>query len=118
MKSLAISLLLVAIAAVSVTVGQALATSQTSAKKATTLRVVMRDPGCHWFAVGGKFAVKTTVAGPVEVANFDEAALKVVGNGTTKRIPVGKQLLLARGHYAITMVGQAADDNHLKLTVK
>jgi len=35
----------------------------------------------------------------------------------TKLDGVGKELVLARGVYHITMVGQAPDDNHLKLVV-
>ena len=56
-------------------------------------------------------------SGRCKVANYDEAALKVAGAGAVKKIPVGKKILLGRGHYVITMVGQASDDNHLKLTV-
>lgn len=115
--TLTLGIALISIAAAAFTTGQALATGATHAKAPSTLRVVMRDPGCHWFAVGTKFTTKTSVAGQVKVANLDEAALKVTGNGVTKRIPVGKQLLLGPGRYVITMVGQAADDNHLKLTV-
>lgn len=114
--TLVLGITLLSIAFAAFTTGRALATT-THATAPSTLKVVMRDPGCHWFAVGAKFKVKTTVAGPVKVANFDEAALKVTGNGMTKRIPVGKQLLLRHGRYVITMVGQAPDDNHLKLTV-
>jgi hypothetical protein len=33
-------------------------------------------------------------------------------------VGVGKTLLLGKGTYAITMVGQAPDDNHLKLVVR
>ena len=116
MKTLALAFMLVAVAVVSVTAGEALAT--THAKAPSTLKVVMRDPGCHWFAIGGKFALKATVAGPVRITNLDEATLLVTGNGVTKRIPVLQKLLVARGHYVITMVGQAPDDNHLKLTVR
>ena len=85
--------------------------------KPATLTVVMHDPGCHWFSVAGKFKTSASVSGPVKVANYDEATLKVAGAGAVKKIPVGKKLLLGRGHYVITMVGQASDDNHLKLTV-
>ncbi len=85
--------------------------------KSATLSVVMHDPGCHWFSVAGKFKTSTAVSGPVKVANYDEATLRVAGAGSVKKIPVGKKLLLGRGHYVITMVGQASDDNHLKLTV-
>jgi hypothetical protein len=116
--ALALGIALISIALAAVTTGQAFATTATHAKAPATLKVVMSDPGCHWFAVGAKLKLTATVAGPVRLANFDEAALKVKGNGITKRIPVGKQLLLRTGHYAITMVGQAPDDNHLKLTVK
>ena len=116
--TLVLGLALLSIAAAAVTTGQALATTATHAKSPSTLKVVMRDPGCHWFAVGSKFTTKAAVAGPIRLANLDEAALKVAGNGATKRVPVGKQLLLTHGRYAITMVGQAADDNHLKLIVK
>jgi hypothetical protein len=115
-KTLALAFTLVAVALVSVTAGEAFAT--THAKAPSTLKVVMRDPGCHWFAIGGKFALKATVAGPVRVTNLDEATLLVTGNGTTRKIPVLRKLLVTRGHYVITMVGQASDDNHLELTVK
>jgi hypothetical protein len=58
------------------------------------------------------------VKGPARLLNVDEAALRVVGHGTTARVAVGKTVLLAKGSYAITMVGQAPDDNHLKLVVR
>ena len=90
----------------------------------TTLIVAMRDPGCHWFYVGGgpnhRNYVKTLVRrGPVTLINLDEAALKIKGPGGTKTERVGAKLTLtAKGVYSITMVRQAADDNHLKLTIK
>jgi hypothetical protein len=82
------------------------------------LRVVMRDPGCHWFAVAGKYTTSATVSSPIRLLNLDMAALDATSNGAVKRIPVGHSLLLGRGHYDITMVGQAPDDNHLKLNVR
>lgn len=90
----------------------------------TTLIVAMRDPGCHWFYTGGgpnqRKYVKTVVRhGPVALLNLDEAALKIKGPGGTKTARVGAKLTLrAKGVYAITMVKQAPDDNHLKLTIK
>jgi len=90
----------------------------------TTLIIAMRDPGCHWFYTGGgpshRKYVKTLVrSGPVTLLNLDEAALIVKGPGGTKTQPVGAKLTLkAKGVYRITMVKQAADDNHLKLTIK
>ena len=90
----------------------------------TTLIVAMRDPGCHWFYVGGgpnqRKYVKTIVRhGPVALLNLDEAALVVKGPGGTKTARVGAKLTLtAKGVYRITMVKQAPDDNHLKLTIK
>jgi hypothetical protein len=99
----------------------ALAGGQAFAKpvhaKSATLTIVMHDPGCHSFSIAGKFKTSAKVAGPVKVANYDEATLKVVGAGAVEKIPVGKKIVLGRGHYVITMVGQASDDNHLKLTV-
>lgn len=83
-----------------------------------TLRIVMHDPGCHWFLAGGTFLKTETTSGPVRVANLDEATLKVASRTGVRRIPVGKSLVLTRGSYTITMVGQAPDDNHLALTVR
>jgi hypothetical protein len=79
--------------------------------------VAMHDPGCHWFFTAGAFRKTMTVKGPVALLNQDEAALRVVGPAGVKRDPVGKKLLLGRGVYRITMVGQAPDDNTLKLVV-
>jgi hypothetical protein len=95
---------------------QALARTSTPATK--TVVVAMHDPGCHWFAVKGKFLKSLTVTGPVKLANFDEATLLVAGANGVKRDPVGKLISLTAGHYRITMVGQAPDDNHLKLVVR
>jgi len=89
-----------------------------SAHRATTVTVVMKDPGCHWFSANGKLTTKLAVAGPVSLYNIDEAALKVVGPHGVKLDGVGKKLALAKGAYHITMVGQAADDNHLLLVVR
>ena len=76
----------------------------------------MHDPGCHWFSVDGAFKTKLAVKGPAKLLNVDEAALKVVGARSTAAWRIGKTLLLGKGTYAITMVGQAPDDNHLKLS--
>jgi hypothetical protein len=90
----------------------------------TPLIVAMKDPGCHWFYTGGgpnhRKYVKTTVrTGPVTLVNLDEAALIIKGPGGTKKEAVGARLTLkAKGVYKITMVKQAPDDNHLKLTIK
>jgi hypothetical protein len=88
------------------------------------LIVAMRDPGCHWFYVGGgpnhrQYAKAVVRHGPVTLLNLDEAALKIKGPGGTKIERVGGKLTLkTKGVYRITMVGQAPDDNQLKLTVK
>ena len=107
---------LIAAVALCISAGVALATPSHSTTP-KTLNVVMHDPGCHWFSIGGKFRTTASVAGPIRVANFDESALVVVSRAGTERIRVGKSIVLGRGHYVITMVKQAADDNHLKLTV-
>jgi hypothetical protein len=89
-----------------------------------TLIVAMHDPGCHWFYVGGgpnarKYVKTVTRTGPVTLVNLDEAALIIKGPGGTKTERVGARLTLeAKGVYGITMVKQASDDNHLKLTIK
>jgi hypothetical protein len=114
MKPLTISFAIAVLLALGA--GQALARpSHTQATK--TVTVVMHDPGCHWFSVGGAYKTTLSVKGPIKLRNLDEAALKVAGNAGTKLDAVGKQLVLARGVYHITMVGQAPDDNHLKLVV-
>ena len=88
------------------------------------LVVAMRDPGCHWFYLGGgpdKRAYSLTAVrhGSVPLVNLDEKALKIKGPGGTKFDPVGRKLMLkAKGLYTITMVAQAPDDNTLKLTIK
>jgi hypothetical protein len=54
----------------------------------------------------------------VKLVNFDEAALVIKGPGGTRTEKVGGKLMLkAKGVYRITMVKQASDDNHLKLTI-
>jgi hypothetical protein len=81
--------------------------------------IVMRDPGCHWFKVGGKFSVKYVAHGSVTVQNLDEATLKFVGPGGTRLDKVGRTVTLKKkGVYHITMIGQAKHDNHLTLTLK
>jgi hypothetical protein len=87
------------------------------AVRATNLNVVMKDPGCHWLQTDSGLKTATTVSGPVNLVNMDEAALKIVGPSGTVIDHVGKSVRLGAGKYAITMVGQASDDNHLKLTV-
>jgi len=89
----------------------------THARAKSTVRVVMKDPGCHWFAVGGALKTKLKVKGPASLQNFDEAALVITGRGATKRVAVGRKTTLARGTYRIVMVKQPSDDNVLKLVV-
>jgi hypothetical protein len=113
-----IALLYLTVALLAVGAGQALAGSTTYTRAATRVTVVMHDPGCHWFSVGGKPKTKLVVAGPVRLFNVDEATLKVVGAGTVRRDGVGRTIALGAGTYTITMVGQAPDDNHLKLIVR
>jgi hypothetical protein len=97
--------------------GRALATAthQTTTK---TVKIVMHDPGCHWFMVHGQYKVKDTVkADRVRLVDQDQAALKVKTAQGVRRIPVGRSIVVGQGVYGITMVGQAPDDNHLRLTV-
>jgi hypothetical protein len=95
-----------------------------TAAKASKLIVAMRDPGCHWFYLGGgpnqrKYTKTVARQGPVRLVNLDEATLIVKGPGGSRHDKVGASLALkAKGVYKITMVRQAPDDNHLKLTIK
>jgi hypothetical protein len=82
------------------------------------LNVVMHDPGCHWFQTANGLKLSTSIKGPVNLRNMDEAALKIVGPAGTVIEHVGSSVRLSAGHYKITMVGQASDDNHLKLNVR
>ena len=104
------------VAALALGPGAALASHQASSP--SVVRIVMGDPGCHWFSVGGKNKASLTVKGATTFRNLDEAALVFVGKGFSKHVAVGKSLTIAKpGVYQITMVGQARDDNHLKLVV-
>jgi hypothetical protein len=97
----------------------ALALAVPAAAGNSALVVVMRDPGCHWFQVGGKYTKSVVRHGTVTLINRDEAALVVNGPGGTKIERVGAKLKLhAKGIYRITMVRQAPDDNHLVLKIK
>lgn len=95
-----------------------------TAAHATKLIVAMHDPGCHWFYASGnmdnrKYSKTVTRSGPVRLVNLDEKALIIKGPGGTKHDKVGGTLTLTSiGVYKITMVKQAPDDNHLKLTIK
>ena len=98
--------------------GRALATTSHHATT-KTVKIVMHDPGCHWFMVHGKYATKDTVkANRVRLLNQDEAALKVASRHGVRHIPVGKSIAVGHGHYVIMMVGQPPDDNYLRLTVR
>jgi hypothetical protein len=98
--------------------GQARATTSHQGA-ARTLQIVMHDPGCHWFKIHGKFTKTATVkTGRVRLVDLDEATLKVASRHGMRHIPVGKSIVLARGNYVIMMVGQAVDDNYLKLSVR
>jgi hypothetical protein len=98
-------------------------TTASGAASKAPLVIAMRDPGCHWFYVGGgpnhrQYAKSVTRSGPVTLLNLDEAALIVKGPGGTKTERVGAKLTLkTKGTYRITMVRQAPDDNHLILKV-
>jgi len=104
MSRLRTIIFVVAVSALALAIGQAGAAAK-SAAAPKTVTVAMHDPGCHWFSTNGKFTKSMTVKGPVALANYDEAALKVAGR-TVRLDPVGKKIVLARGSYKITMVGR------------
>ena len=97
--------------------GQALAARSQHHAAPRTLKVVMHDPGCHWFLIHGKYARTATVAGPIRLEDLDEGALKVASRAGLRIVQVGKSIVLQRGDYVVMMVGQAIDDNYLKLTI-
>jgi hypothetical protein len=102
-----------------ISVSAALLAAPVAGAGGNSIQIRMKDPGCHWFYSGGKYSTKYSTHGPVTIQNFDEATLKFVGPGGTKFEKVGKTLTLRlHGTYHITMVGQASDDNHLKLVVR
>ncbi len=106
------------IAALALGAGQALAAGSHHSAAPKTLKVVMHDPGCHWFLVHGKVVKTASVAGPIRLQNLDEATLKIASRTKMRYDRVGKSIVLARGHYVVMMVKQAIDDNYLKLTVR
>jgi hypothetical protein len=116
MRTSFVTFLIAAAALVLLVGGPASAASKHGSAK--QVMVVMHDPGCHWFSVGGKFLTKLTVSGPVSLVNYDEAALRIVGPAGVKQDAIGKKVLLGHGVYKITMVKQAPDDNTLRLTVR
>jgi hypothetical protein len=117
-RLISISIVVLAFAALTV------ATSAASgASSKAPLIIAMKDPGCHWFYVGGgpnnRLYVKSvTRSGPVTLLNLDEAAMIIKGPGGTKIERIGAKLTLtAKGTYRLTMVKQAPDDNHLILKI-
>lgn len=90
----------------------------THAGAPTTLRVVMHDPGCHWFDIGGRFTTSATVAGSVRLVDLDIATLKIASRHGMHHVGVGKSIVLGRGSYVIMMAGQASEDNYLRLFVR
>jgi len=89
------------------------------ASAAPVIPIVMRDPGCHWFMVGGKFSTRYVSHGAATIRNLDEAALKFVGPGGARMLGFGKTITLrGKGSYRVTMVGQLKHDNTLTLVVK
>ena len=98
--------------------GAAQALAHPNAPAGKIVVVSMHDPGCHWFTSNGKFVKSLSVTGPVKVLNIDEATILVSSTSGVKKDAVGHLLALTPGVYHITMVGQAPDDNHLKLVVR
>jgi hypothetical protein len=106
------------LAALALAGGQAAVAATAHHSATRTLVVAMSDPGCHWFAIHGKFTTTASVAGPVRLKNMDEKALKIASRSKLRLITVGHALILPRGNYVVMMVGQAVDDNYLRLTVR
>jgi len=118
LKYILLSVTALAFAAAAVGAGAAPAASSKG-----PLIIAMRDPGCHWFYVGGgpnqrQYTKSVTRVGPVTLLNLDEAAMVIKGPAGTKIQQVGARLTLKlKGIYHLTMVKQAPDDNHLLLRI-
>lgn len=116
-KFILVSIAVLAVAA------SAVATGASAAPSKGPLIIAMKDPGCHWFYVGGgpnnrHYAKSVTRVGPVTLLNLDEAAMIIKGPGGTKIEKVGQKLTLkTKGVYHLTMVKQAPDDNRLILKI-
>ena len=80
--------------------------------------IVMKDPGCHWFSVNGKFSTRYVAHGTVAIMNLDQAMLKFAGPRGTRLEKIGQTLRFTKGTYRVTMVGQSKHDNVLTLVVK
>jgi hypothetical protein len=98
--------------------GQALAAGTHHSSTPRTLKVVMHDPGCHWFLVHGNVTKTASVIGPIRLQNLDENTLKVASRTKMRFVPIRGSIVITRGSYVVMMVGQAVDDNYLKLTVR
>jgi hypothetical protein len=115
--------ILISIAVLALGVTAIVSSAASASASKAPLIIAMRDPGCHWFYVGGgpnhrQYVKSVAQSGPVTLLNLDEAALIVKGPGGTKIDRVGAKLaLVTQGTYHITMVKQAPDDNHLTLKV-
>ena len=71
------------------------------------------------FSVKGTYTRTLSVKGPALLANYDMATLEITGGRAGMvEAKVGGKVALTRGIYRIVMVGQARDDNVLKLLVK
>ncbi len=116
-KRIALTVLAAAFAATMLASGVGLASSGKA--KPRVVPIVMAEPGCHWFKVGGKNKLKLVVHGTTKFRNLDEAALIFKGTKFNKHLAVGKFLTITkRGVYKITMVDQEPDDNTLTLVVR
>ena len=111
-------IILLSIAVLALTASAFVTGAASGASSKAPLVIAMKDPGCHWFSVGGAYKKSLVRTGPVTLLNLDEAALIVKGPGSTKIEKVGAKLTLrAKGTYRVTMVKQASDDNHLLLKI-
>ena len=98
--------------------GAALSAGSAPVRAKHIVPIVMKDPGCHWFSVGGKLKAKLTVQGATAFVNQDEATLIFKAEGVRQKVAVGKSITITKpGAYKIRMVKQPSDDNTLKLVV-
>lgn len=91
--------------------------ASTASASPKTIFIRHRDPGCHWYVVNGHYLSQYRANSSVILFNQDIATQKIVGSHGTIMLQPGQKILLGKGVYHETMMGQASDDNHLLLTI-
>ena len=115
MRTSLATLFVIAAGLLVLTSGQAVAAAKHESAK--TVTIAMHDPAVTGSRSAASSSRRSPSRGRSRSRTTTKRRIKVAGPSGIKRDPVGKKITLQRGIYKITMVGQAPDDNTLKLTV-